>query len=74
MPNYEPLEGTLSPFWYTVTEFDYTEGESSFGEARSFRIPGAWENYHCSANVGGTIYHANPDGILKFLASKIFCK
>merc|ERR1719471_1795950 len=50
---------------YTVTEFDYSEGESVFGETRQFTIPGVWESYHCAVNVGGTIYHAHPGGILK---------
>ena len=65
MPNYTALEGPRDMIAYTVTEFDYSEGESVFGETRQFTIPGIWENYHCSVNVGGTIYHAHPGGILK---------
>ena len=42
MPNYtalEPTLGHLSMIAYTVTEFDYSEGESVFGETRQFTIP-----------------------------------
>ena len=60
---YEPL-GDRSKYWWWVNEFDYKQGQHGTA-TRSFRIPGSWENYHCSTMINGTIWHANPHGIMK---------
>ena len=60
--DYEPLAGA-SPgvFWWWVNEFDYSKGSDGV-VTRSFRIPGMWENYHCTTKIDNQIYHVAPGG------------